>query len=107
MGIVMAYKVGDRVTLSCDVPVRHPKAVLRVMLEKGERGTVVRDHAAGELYVVRFDSYALDVIIAREQMVHAVDELALLRAQLAARDAALDAVLEFATQAHERPETFG
>lgn len=89
----MAYKVGDRVTLTSDVPFK--MASRELMLRKGESGTV-SSGPTNDLYVVRFDSCGWDVWIAVGQMVHAIDQIALLRAQVAARDAALDAVLELA-----------
>jgi hypothetical protein len=94
MGVVMDFKVGDRVTLTCDVPVRMMSRQL--MLRKGDSGTVVSDDD-NHFHIVRFDSCGYDVLIAANQIVHAVDELASLRAQLAARDAALDAVLALAS----------
>jgi hypothetical protein len=94
----MTFKVGDRVTLTCDVPIRMISRDLR--LRKGENGTVIIAGTADILtfYIVRFDSCGWEVVIEANQMVHAVDELASLRAQLAARDAALDAVLQWASE---------
>lgn len=89
----MAYKVGDRVTLTCDVPIVSLKA--QVVLRKGQHGTVTGDYS-NDLTGVHFDAVGLTVLIGRNQMAHAVDELALLRAQLAARDKALDLVISFA-----------
>lgn len=107
----MDYKVGDRITITSDVNVKYLKR--ETFLRKGEKGTVTstrHDTTDGSLYIVRFDSCGWDVWINSDEMVHAVDELALLRAQLAAREAALDAVLELAhdpTGNHSRCDSPG
>jgi hypothetical protein len=99
----MAYKVGDRITLTSDVPVTLFNQPDGRVLRKGAHGTVIEilAHARPPLYVVHFDSCGWDVCVSSSQMVHATDQLALLRAQLAARDAALDAVLELASARYD------
>lgn len=94
----MAYKIGDRVTLSQDVPVIAPGR--NWVLRKGDSGTVSGAHQPG-LYAVHFEAHDYTVLIGNAQMVHAVNQLTLLRAQLAARDAALDAVLTLAQSGAE------
>lgn len=56
------------------------------------------EHAAGD-WVIATEHLEETARFARAEQ--------LLRTQLAARDAVLDAVLKFATQAHNRPDTFG
>lgn len=103
----MAYKVGDRVRLLSDLPLVAP---MMGVIPAGTLGTIASNDMQFDVWAVTFDWPVMGLVVFcnTERLERdTTDQLALLRAQLAARDAALDAVLKFATQAHERPETFG
>lgn len=90
------FKIGDRVRLTADVPIMGRFETV-CTIQKGAIGTVHNAvHSRIGLWAVLLDANGHAVLIDGTNMEHIDGEIALLRAQLAARDAALDAVLALA-----------
>ena len=89
------FKIGDRVRLTEDVPIVNMDGRC---VPRGSTGTVHNAvHSSIGMWSVRLDDSGFVVLFHERQFEHFVDDSAFLRSQLTARDAALDAVLDFAT----------
>lgn len=92
------YKMGDRVRLLSDLPLVGP---MMGVIPAGTLGTIASNDMQFDVWAVTFDWPVMGSVVycdtARLE-IDTTDQFALLRAQLAARDAALDAVLQWVAE---------